>query len=93
MQETQPQAGGLNLVTSTLADTTPAGFTPKQWEILAYAAEHPMGMANVGVNNSTAARALAKRGLVVLMGQECVQITDEGEATVKRIQQEQGATT
>jgi len=77
----------------TIADSPPASFSPKQWEILAYAAQHPMGMANVGVNHSTAARALAKRGLVVLMGQECVQITDEGEATVKRIQQGQGATT
>ena len=82
----------------TSTDTTPPntvapdGFTPRQWAILVYAAEHPMGMANVGVH-STAARALAKRGLVVLMGQECVQITDEGETTVKRIQQEQGATT
>jgi hypothetical protein len=71
--------------------TTPAEFSEKQWAILVYAAEHSMGMANVG-HGSTAARGLIKRGLVVPMGRDCVQITDLGVATVNRLRTSTTAT-
>ena len=56
-------------------------LSPKAREILTRAAEHPRGLAYAG-RLSTAARSLAKRGLVTLVASDCVQITDAGEAYV-----------
>jgi hypothetical protein len=60
----------------------PKELSAKQLALLTTAARHPMLLARTEGSRG-AARALLKRGFVIALTRNVVQITDEGEAFLK----------